>query len=341
MAEYGTLIPVNVVTGFLGSGKTTLLQRLLKSPRLRDTAVLVNELGEAGLDHHLLRQVNERTVLMPNGCLCCSIRGDLAEGLRGLLSLGERGEAPPFRRVVIETSGLADPVPVAFTVLSEPVLQHHFRIGPVVTTVDGVNGAHHLDHYPESVKQAAIADRLVVTKSDLAGPETTAALRARLKALNPAAALYDAAAESLDPVELLVEDAFDEQGRAREVGRWLKGTAEMESAAGNAHAGHAHGGIESVTLTFPEPLDWTAFGVWLTMLLHCHGEKVLRVKGLLNMAGEDTPVVVNGVQHIVHPPAHLEAWPDADRRSRIVFIMRELRREALEASLARFNALAR
>ncbi|MCH8888543.1 MAG: GTP-binding protein [SAR324 cluster bacterium] len=350
MAEHGSLIPVNVVTGFLGSGKTTLLSRLLRSPRLRDTAVLVNELGEVGLDHHLLEQVDEQTVLMQNGCLCCSIRGDLQQGLGSLLSRSGRGEVPAFKRVVVETSGLADPAPIAYTVLTEPVLRHHFRMGSIVTTVDGVNGISTLERFSESVKQAAMADRLVLTKSDLADAGEFAALGRRLTALNPSAPQFDAAGGEIDPVRMLVEDPFDPQGRAREVRGWFENAGELSSPQGDRrdfqnhdfqnHGFHNHGEIRSLTLTFDEPLDWTAFGVWLTMLLHCHGEDVLRVKGLLNVAGEDTPVIVNGVQHMVHPPAHLEAWPDADRRSRIVFVIRGNFQQALQDSLAAFNRLA-
>ncbi len=332
MTDYAALIPVNVITGFLGSGKTTLLGRLLRAPALADTAVLVNELGEIGLDHQLLEQVAESTLLLDNGCLCCAIRGDLKGALRDLFSRRERGEVPPFRRVVIETSGLADPVPIAYTVLAEPVIQHHFRLGNVVTVVDAVNGRAQLGRYPESVKQAAVADRLVLTKTDLAAPAEVAALRQALKRLNAAAPVLDAAVDEIDPEHLLVDDIYDREGKAREVRRWF---------ASAAAEGHGHdAGIASFALRFEAPLDWTAFGVWLSMLLNRHGENVLRVKGLLNVAGVASPVLINGVQHIVHPPVHLERWPDADHASRLVFIVRDLPRERIERSLAVFNALA-
>ncbi len=334
MTDYAALIPVNVVTGFLGSGKTTLLQRLLASPALRDTAVLVNEFGEVGLDHHLLEHVAEGTLLLDNGCICCALRGDLKEALRDLFSRRERGEIPRFSRLVIETSGLADPVPIAYTVLAEPVLQHHFRLGNVVTTIDAVNAEAQLERYPESVKQAAVADRLVLTKTDLSTPAQVRALRARLGRLNRAAPIYDAAAEPLEPEALLVEDIYDPEARVREVSRWWQGAGD--------HASHDHGDgeISSFSLEFAEPLDWTAFGIWLSMLLNRHGENVLRVKGMLNVQGAEAPVLINGVQHIVHPPVHLETWPEGERRSRLVFIVRELSRARIEASLAVFNALA-
>src|SRR5580704_2119961 len=183
MAKHSELTPVNIITGFLGSGKTTLLQRLLRSPNLRDVAVLVNEFGEIGLDHHLLQGVVESTLLLGNGCLCCGVRGDLQRALRDLLSRRTRGEVPYFRRVVVETSGLADPAPIAYTLLSEAILRHHFRLSGIVTTVDAVNGAGQLDRFPEAAKQVAMADRLVLTKTDLCDGQLVAALRARLRAL--------------------------------------------------------------------------------------------------------------------------------------------------------------
>jgi G3E family GTPase len=339
MKGYASLIPVNIVTGFLGSGKTTLLRRLLASPQLSDTAVLVNEFGEVGLDHHLIEHVAESTLLLKSGCVCCAIRGDLKDSLRDLFSRRQRGEIPQFRRVVIETSGLADPVPIAYTVLAEPVIQHHFRLGNVVTTVDAVNGARQLDAYPESVKQAAAADRLVLTKTDMADPEQTASLLARLKRLNLSAPVFEAARGDLDPERLLTDDIHDPDGKARDAESWL------DAQDGHVDPGHDHvfdhrDDVSSFCLLFDEPLDWTAFGIWMTMLLNRHGEQVLRIKGMLNVAGVDHPVLINGVQHIVHPAAHLEAWPDGDRRSRIVFIVRDIPRARIEASLAAFNALA-
>ncbi len=332
MSDYAALIPINVITGFLGSGKTSLLARLLRAPALADTAVLINEWGEVGLDHHLIEHAAESTLLLENGCLCCAIRGDLQEALRDLYSRRTRGEIPPFERVVIETTGLADPVPIAYTLIAEPVIQHHFRLGNVITAVDAVNGSSQLAQYPESVKQAAIADRLVLTKTDLAADDTVAELRQALARLNGQAPLYDAA-DPLDPDRLLADDLYDPAGKRREVERWLQQT---DGAPDHAH----DDGIHSFCLTFDGPLDWTAFGIWLTMLLNRHGDRMLRVKGMLNVAGVADPVLINGVQHIVHPPAHLAGWPDTDRRSRIVFIVRDIPRARIEASLAAFNALA-
>ena len=331
MGSYSDLTPVNIITGFLGSGKTTLLQRLLRSPQLSDVAVLVNEFGEVGLDHHLLQGVAESTLLMENGCLCCAVRGDLQKALRDLLSRRTRGDVPYFRRVVIETSGLADPAPIAYTLLSEAVLRHHFRLSGIVTTVDAVNGAAQLDDFAEAVRQVSMADRLVVTKADLSDETTLAALRARLRAFNLSAQILDSTSVFGDFHRLLTDDIYDTEGKFREASHW---------AAEEVHGSQDHtADIRSFAAIFDRPLDWTAFGVWASMLLHQHGADVLRLKGLLNVAGVPTPVLINGVQHIVHPPSHLEAWPDADRRSRLIFIVRGLQRARIEHSLAVFNDL--
>ncbi len=331
---YGSYIPVNVVTGFLGSGKTTLLQRLLSDPQLTDAAVLVNEFGEVGLDHHLLQNETTPTLLMDNGCVCCAIRGDLQDALRDLFDRRERGEVPAFRRVIIETSGLADPVPIAYTVLAEPVLQHHFRLGNVITVVDAVNGADQLESFEESVKQVAVADRIVLTKTDLqdGADAHLARLHSRLTELNLSAPVLNAL-DAPTPQELIVEDIHDPAGKAREVERWMSAAEEP--------ADHGHtDGVTSFALVFDQPLDWTAFGIWMTMLLNRHGDRVLRIKGLLNVTGVATPVLINGVQHVVHPPVHLEDWPDQDRRSRLVFIVRDIDRARIEASMTAFNGLA-
>jgi G3E family GTPase len=304
---------VSLVTGFLGSGKTTLISRLLGHPDMGETAVIVNELGEIGIDHHLLRRVDERTVLLRSGCICCSLRGDLADELRDLLSRRESGELPPFRRVVVETTGLADPAPIVYTLLSEPVVRHHYGLETVVATVDAVHGLRH----EESVKQVAIADTLVVTKGDLA---ETAPVVSRLEELNPTADVIEASFGDVEPAQLFGRPARD----PRDV----------------APSGHEHeDAIRAVCLFLDEEIDWTAFGVWLTMLLQARGEDVLRVKGLLNV-GAEGPLLVNGVQHAVHPPVHLDAWADDDRRSRMVFIGRGFDGRELEHSLAAFNRMA-
>ncbi len=314
-------LPVVLVTGFLGSGKTTLVSRLLGRPELGETAVIVNELGEVAIDHHLLRQVDERTVLLGNGCLCCTLRGDLADELRDLLSRRTRGEIPPFRRVLVETTGLADPAPVLNTLLAEPVVMHHFEPGAVIATVDALNGDGQLDREDETLKQILVADRLVVTKTDVAERGAVERLEERLRGLNPAAELLEASFGDVDPALLLAPGSLD----PREL--------RLPDTAG-------HADVHPFVLFLERPVDWTAFGIWLTMLLASRGADVLRVKGLLDV-GAPGPVVLNGVQHVVHPPEHLDAWPDEDRRSRLVFIARGIGREEVEESLAAFDAAAR
>ena len=364
MSAYSDLIPVNVLTGALGSGKTTLLKALLRAPRLAGTMVLVNELGEVGIDHHLVEHASESTLLLENGCLCCAMRDDLKTALKDLHSRRARGEIPRYERIVVETTGIADPVPIAYTLLAEPVLQHHYRLGNVVTVVDAVNAPAQLDRFEESVRQVALADRLVVGKLDLAGPGALAALRPRLAALNPTAPIVVAGSPELDPVELLITDVYDRRSKSREVERWMRSTREAMAADGGptgragphpVHDGSQPAGVHgpnpvgnhgphpasiaACCFTFEAALDWTAFGVWMSMLLHRHGDRVLRIKGLLNVAGVPGPVLVNGVRHLVHPPAHLDRWPDEDRRSRVVVISNGLRREEIERSLHAFNAI--
>ena len=342
VAAYESLIPVNVITGFLGSGKTTLLNRLLRSPRLARTAVLVNEFGEVGLDHLLLEAVDADTVILQSGCVCCTIRGDLADAIRNLFSRRERGLIPRFDRLAIETTGLADPAPIIATLLAEPVIRHHFRLGNVIVAVDAINGPLHLAQNPESVKQVAVADRIVLTKTDLAADAEVGEMKTARRRLNPTAPMLEAGIDPLEPDDLMAADVYDPARRSLEVRRWLEEEAHRAAADGqHGHDPNRHDrDIRAFCLTFERPLDWTAFGIWLSMLLHAHGERVLRVKGILNVLGLATPVVIHGVQHIIHPPAHLEAWPSADRRSRIVFIVRGLEQKGIEASLAAFHRQA-
>ncbi len=331
---------MHVLTGFLGSGKTTLLRHVLSNPGFADCAVLINEFGEIGLDHHLIADVRGDVVLMASGCVCCTIRGDLASAIRDLYARRERGEVA-FARLVLETTGLADPTPILSTVMHEPQIRHHFRLGNVVATVDAVNGATQLDRQPESVKQAALADRIVVTKADLAEPATLAALEARLARLNPAARRWRSA-NAPPPAEALFEPSPNPL--PEEAGSLLPlPLAEADWGEGRGRAAHDHGhhdaAIRSFTMTFEGAIDWNVFAVWFTLLLDAHGADVLRVKGLLRVAGAAGPVVINAVQHLVHPPRHLEAWPTEWRDSRLVFIVRNLAPADVERSFAAFQSL--
>jgi G3E family GTPase len=311
------------VTGFLGRGKTTLLSRILSEPSMSNTAVLVNEFGKVGLDHHLLRRAEERTVLLEHGCVCCTTRGDLVGALLELLDEEDKGEIPALERVVVETSGLADPASILFTVFTHPVLQYHYSVERVISTVDAVNGELHLDFNLESNKQVAAADVVVITKIDIAEPRTIGALRARIHDTNPSARITEALFGEAEPDVLLGPTPTLSLIRAD------------GGVPGNGSAPHASK-IHSTSLTFTGPVDWTAFGTWFSMLLNARGEDVLRVKGLLNV-GEAGPVLLNGVQHVIHPPEHLEAWPDEDHRTRIVFITKGIRSEELLASLEAFR----
>ena len=367
--DWSRLIPVNVVTGFLGSGKTTLLRGLLASPRLASTAVLVNEFGEVGLDHHLLESVTGSMVLLDNGCVCCAVRDDLRSALLDLHRRRERGDVPRYDRVVIESSGLADPAPVLHTLTADPVLRHHYRPGAVVTVVDAVHALAQLDRYPESVKQVALADRLILTKTDLAEPGIARAVEARLSAMNPAAPVRravlspapsgdgDGPAAIPAAADLLVEDVHRADFRQAEAERWLGLGPESAGAVPPAPraglpppetAPHRHtDDVTSFRIETEEAIDWTVFGIWLGMLIHRHGENILRVKGIVDVPELDGPVLLNAVQHTVHPPTHLPVWPrtwereeegGAPRRgSRIVFIVRGLDRERVERSLAVFR----
>ena len=343
MVAYNTLVPVFVLTGFLGSGKTTLLNRLLHHPSLVDAAVLINEFGEVGIDHQLVETIDETTVLLDSGCLCCTIRGDLKASMLELHGKRARGLVPRYQRMIIETTGLADPSPILYTLLADQTLRHHYRLGTLITTVDAVNGLGQLDRDEESVKQVAVADRIVLTKTDLVTEHAVELVRERLAHLNPSARLTSAINGDIDAESLLRADLYDPATKGAEVLRWIEAEALRSDETGPAEHGHdtnRHGpDIHTFCIVHEEPIDWTAFGIWLTMLLHSHGEEVLRVKGILNVRGIETPVVINGVQHIIHPPMHLEAWPDSDRRSRIVFIVRGIPRARIVESLAEFNRL--
>jgi G3E family GTPase len=337
----GPRLPVTVLTGFLGSGKTTLLAALLRRPELARTAIIINELGEIGLDHDLVRVGGDDTaMLLPSGCVCCTIRSDFADTLRELFQKRVRGQIPEFDRVVLETTGMADPAPILHTLMSDPITAARYRLDGVVTTIDAVHGEGQLDRYREAVKQAAMADRIILTKTDL-DAAVTARLTARLAAINPAAKPIVAVRGAVEPAALLAS-GFGAKGP--EVEAWLTAEVQRPVEPEHDHHHHDHGldphrhgdGIDSFSLSFDAPLDWDRLAAALDRLASFAGEKLLRVKGILNIAGSDRPVVVQGVQHLFHPPELLDSWPGAERNSRIVFITRDVERSAVEKT---FRAL--
>jgi G3E family GTPase len=320
-------LPVTVITGFLGSGKTTLIRRLLAHPGMNRAAVIVNEFGEVGIDHELIAASSESVTLLSSGCLCCVVRTDLQETLRTLFAQRRAGEVIDFDRVLVETSGLADPAPVIQTLATDSMLAAHYRLDGLVTLVDAVNGPGQLDREAEAMKQVALADRLLVTKTDLApaGP-----LHERVRALNPRAEIADVIQGEIDPGFLTGIGLASARADAAQIGRWL-GAGSGEGAYLGAIAPRHDRAITTFTLWFDGPFDWPTFSAAMELLTSLRGLDLLRVKGLLNVTGEAGPVVVQGVQHVFHPPVTLAAWPSDDRRSRLVFITRGIDEPAVAA----------
>jgi G3E family GTPase len=345
-------IPVTVLTGFLGSGKTTVLNGLVKNQALRRTAVVINEFGEIGLDHELVQKSDENFMLVRNGCVCCTVRGDLISTLRELSARQQRSEIEKVERVVIETTGLADPAPILHTLMNDQsLLDDGYGLGAVVTTVDAVNGLDTLDNHQEAVKQVGIADLLLFTKTDLAAPSTLSVLRDRVVAINPGAKTLQTTHGAVSPADFFATGLYRLENKTIEVQDWLN--AEAYIGHSHAHANdHAHvhtataeldrnrhgDGIRAYCVIREQPISWSGFSKWLDLVSAMRGNDLLRVKGIVNVIEEPSrPVVIHGVQHIFHPPLKLDAWPSDDHRTRIVFITRNIDKDVIEETLRVFE----
>jgi G3E family GTPase len=319
-------IPVIVLTGFLGSGKTTLLNRILADPQFADSAVIINEFGSISIDHLLVATPRENMYVLESGCVCCTVQGELVDTLAGLLR--ERGAdgVPAFRRVLVETTGLADPIPILEMLAAHPEIPRHFTLHSVVTLVDGVNAIEQLQEFRESRRQVAVADRVLISKSDLADAETLAALTLKLDELNAEAPRLNIDPRTVDPRTLFGVEYFDvAQGRG-DVNEWLRDGG----AARGGFVAHT-GNVQSFSIRHDAPVTRAGLVLWLDLIAGLKGRDLLRVKGVFNVEGE--PVAVHAVQRIVHEPVPLLAWPDEERASRVVFITRGIPREAIEKTL--------
>ena len=340
-----SITPVTLLTGFLGSGKTTLLNRLMRHPGLQETAVLINEFGAVSIDHLLVRETSENLTVLANGCICCSVAGDMVQALRDLYFKRANGEVPDFKRVIIETTGLADPAPIMHTLIEMPLVAARYSLAGIVTTVDAAHGGRQLDEHPESVKQAAVADRIVLTKTDCVARETVESLRARLRALNPAAPVLEAVSGELDPAALLNTGLYQPGQKTPDVQAWLRAEAYRPIAVATSAAAPFRRAasvtrhderFRAFAVIVEAPIVWQQLVDALETLTTLRGDQLLRIKGIVNVAGEERPRAIHAVQHTLYPMAQLAAWPDADHTTRLVFITRDLDEQFVRETLHAF-----
>jgi G3E family GTPase len=330
-------LPVTLVTGFLGTGKTTLVSRLVRHPDMRRVAVVINEVGEIGIDHDIVAMASENVALLANGCICCSVRTDLQDTLRELFGQRRAGAIADFDRVVIETTGLADPAPVLQTLSSDTMLATHYRLDGVVTLVDAVNGALALERQPESVKQVALADRVFVTKSDIASAQQVETLRSAIAALNPGARVSLLLQGAIEPKELTNLGLASARAGAQTLS-FLGEPLDGEGAAGDRTLRRHDSAIRTLSLRFDRPFSWNGFSAALELLANLRGPDLLRVKGIVNVEGK--PVVVQGVQHVFHEPVELDRWPSVDQDTRLVFITRNIAADVIRNLLSAVAAVS-
>ena len=321
-------IPVTIVTGFLGSGKTTLISKLLPHPQMNKVAVIINEVGEIGIDHDLVTMSSENITLLANGCICCSVRTDIQETLRDLFARRQVGEVFDFDRVIIETTGLSDPAPLLQTITSDTLLEARFRLDGVVTLVDVVNAHHQLNEIPEALQQIVLADQILLTKTDVAEEELIIQLEQELAVINPDACITRVINGQIEPDQLInlgLGSAKLDLRSLRFLNSILDNRSDSEAESGEKYLGSLmkkHPNIKTASILFKEPFTWQAFSSALDLLISLRGPDLLRVKGIINVEGQ--PMVIQGVQHIFHNPVTLEKWPSDNRDSRIVFITRNI-----------------
>ena len=328
-------IPVSIITGFLGAGKTTLLNTLVKDPMLANAAVIINEFGDVGIDHLLVEKSGETVVEMASGCLCCTIRGDLIDTIHGLLTRRDDGTLKPFDRIVIETTGLADPAPVLHTIMSEPALLQRCRLEGVITVVDGVNGEATLDAHAEAVKQVAVADRLVLAKLDLlsgkAGEDALFSIIARIKKLAPGARMLATYRGEATAARLFNTGLYDPETKSFDVKAWLNAEAHSHRHRHHRDASRHDAHIRSFSFTEERAIGPQGLEMFIELLQSFHGANMLRMKGIVKVSDQpQNPVVLHGVQHVFHPPTRLKGWPDGDERTRLVFIVKDTEPRLIE-----------